>query len=173
MKKIIKKTQQKIYAIWLKAKQHISSFVGGQFKKRQKRNEGDYKHIISKYFNNNIEMFMEEKEQYKTNINRLFELVKSMKERIITYSELNEYKKILLDLSILDEKKFQEIISNYGYNNIDDIYESINKYKNDTNINRTKIDNLIGEFSGTTYQTHIKFVDNFEDFVKDIKKKRK
>lgn len=116
---------------------------------------------------------MEEKEQYKTNINRLFELVKSMKERIITYSELNEYKKILLDLSILDEKKFQEIISNYGYNNIDDIYESINKYKNDTNISRTKIDNLIGEFSGTTYQTHIKFVDNFEDFVKDIKKKRK
>lgn len=173
MKKLINKTQQKICAIWRKAKQHISSFVGGQFNERQKRNEVDYKDIISKYFNNNIEMFMEEKEQYKTNINRLFELVKSMKERIITYSELNEYKKILLDLSILDENKFQEIITNYGYNNIDDIYESINKYKNDTNINRTKIDNLIGEFSGTTYQTHIKFVDNFEDFVKDIKKRKK
>lgn len=33
MKKLIKKTQQKIYAIWKKTKQHISSFVGGQFKK--------------------------------------------------------------------------------------------------------------------------------------------
>lgn len=30
MKKIINKIQQKIYAIWRKAKQHISSFVGGQ-----------------------------------------------------------------------------------------------------------------------------------------------
>jgi len=28
MRKIINKTQQKIYAIWRKAKQHISSFVG-------------------------------------------------------------------------------------------------------------------------------------------------
>lgn len=37
MKKLINKTQKKIYAIWQKAKQHISSFVGGQFKKRQKR----------------------------------------------------------------------------------------------------------------------------------------
>lgn len=35
MKNLINKTQQKIYAIWRKAKQHISSFVGGQFKKRQ------------------------------------------------------------------------------------------------------------------------------------------
>lgn len=35
MKNILIKTQQKIYAIWQKAKQHISSFVGGQFKKRQ------------------------------------------------------------------------------------------------------------------------------------------
>lgn len=35
MKNILRKTQQKIYAIWRKAKQHISSSVGGQFKKRQ------------------------------------------------------------------------------------------------------------------------------------------
>ena len=38
MKKLIYKTQQKIYAIWRKAKQHISSFVCGQFKKRQTSN---------------------------------------------------------------------------------------------------------------------------------------
>jgi hypothetical protein len=39
MKNLINKTQQKICAIWRKTKQHISSFVGGQFKKRKKRNE--------------------------------------------------------------------------------------------------------------------------------------
>ena len=37
MKNLIKKIQQKIYAIWKKTKQHIFSFVGGQFNKRQKR----------------------------------------------------------------------------------------------------------------------------------------
>jgi hypothetical protein len=36
--KLINKIQQKIYEIWQKTKRHISSFVGGQFKKRQ-RNE--------------------------------------------------------------------------------------------------------------------------------------
>ena len=45
MKKIINKTQQKIYAIWRKAKQHISSFVGGQFNKRQA--DVDYLHFLS------------------------------------------------------------------------------------------------------------------------------
>ena len=35
MRELINKTQQKIYAIWRKAKQHISSFVGGQLKKQQ------------------------------------------------------------------------------------------------------------------------------------------
>ena len=38
MKNILRKTQQKICAIWRKTKQHISSFVGGQFKRRQRSN---------------------------------------------------------------------------------------------------------------------------------------
>ena len=42
MKNILRKTQQKIYAIWQKAKQHISSFVGGQFKKRQYSDHRDF-----------------------------------------------------------------------------------------------------------------------------------
>ena len=39
MKNKIKRIQEKIYAIWLKTKQRISSFVGGQFIEIQKRNE--------------------------------------------------------------------------------------------------------------------------------------
>ena len=54
MKNILRKTRQKIYAIWRKAKQHISSFVGGQFKDdRPPINENDWYYNtkwFSKYF---------------------------------------------------------------------------------------------------------------------------
>lgn len=53
MKKLINKTQQKICAIWQKAKQHISSFVGGQFKRRQTLTNKIRKMILR--FVNNIQ----------------------------------------------------------------------------------------------------------------------
>jgi len=61
MKNLIKKIQQKIYAIWKKTKQHIFSFVGGQFNKRQKRNDYEKYRV---YWWGRIKPKIKEKMQY-------------------------------------------------------------------------------------------------------------
>ena len=68
MKNTLRKIQQKIFAIWQKAKLHISSFVGGQFKKREYNDYRDFdwyyqvswfdrkwfKHKLKQYLMNNF-----------------------------------------------------------------------------------------------------------------------
>lgn len=78
MKNILRKTQQKIYAIWRKAKQHISSFVGGQFKKRQYNDHRDidwyyqelwfdrkwFKHKLKRFIMKNVYNFIDNVENF-------------------------------------------------------------------------------------------------------------
>ena len=57
MKNILRKTQQKIYAIWRKAKQHISSFIVCKLKKDTSYVEKDEKNskiVIFRKFKQNI-----------------------------------------------------------------------------------------------------------------------
>jgi hypothetical protein len=128
-----------------------------------------YKDVILLYYNGNVQLFMEEKEKYRLLIDELFSLIKLIKERIINFSQFKRYKKIILELSILTDIEFDELIKEYHYNTIEDLYEAFNTYKNDDNKKRTNLNSLVCVFSVTAYDAHIKYAQNFDEFIKDIK----
>lgn len=105
MKEILRKTQQKIYAIWRKAKQHISSFVGGQFKDdRPLINENDW-YYNTKWFSR----YFCDKLKRKT-MNIIYKL----------YSSIEEYllEKYLVEFhfytGVLDKDKLDEYNKKHG-----------------------------------------------------------
>jgi hypothetical protein len=99
------KIQQKIYAIWRKAKQHISSFVGGQFKDdRPLINENDWYHQhswFSKYFCDKLK---------RKTMNIIYKLYSSIEELLLEKYLVEFY----LYTGVLDKDKLESYNKKHG-----------------------------------------------------------
>jgi hypothetical protein len=105
MKELINKTQQKIYAIWRKAKQHISSFVGGQFKDDKPLiNENDWYYNtkwFSKYFFDKLK---------RKAMNIIYKLYSSIEEYLLEKYLVEFY----FYTGVLDKDKLDEYNKKHG-----------------------------------------------------------
>jgi len=129
----------------------------------------DYREIIDKYYNGDKQKFMDEKTEYRLKINRLKELIKDTKSRIIGYSELKEIEELIIELGGMTQDEYDKLLKKYEYN-FDTLYENIIDERKKSKTNQIKTSEIIGTLSGTTMIIQYKFIKNYKEFLKQVKK---
>lgn len=127
--------------------------------------------IIIKYYNGDKQKFMDEKTEYNKKLDRIRDLVNMTKSRLIGYSEFVELQNLLDELNIINKEKFNEMLSLYKYD-FEKLYENIIDDEDKSKIDKIKTSEIIGNISGSTLQTEYKFINNYSEFLKKVKREK-
>ena len=129
----------------------------------------DYGEIIEKYYNGDKQKFMTEKDEYKKDIENLKQLIKDAKLGVLSYSDFNEIKRLLIKLGEFTNEEYDNFIKNNGFS-FDKLYEYIVDRDNMDKSERIKGSGILGSLSGTTMNVEYKFVKKYDEFIKKVKK---
>jgi hypothetical protein len=96
-------------------------------------------------------------------IMRLSELVQKTSDYIIGYSEFNELKSLLNELTFVTDQELKKMLSEKGYSDADKIFDAIQNFRNLTPSEKGKVSGFIGTISGATILTQIKVLKEFKN----------
>lgn len=126
-------------------------------------------HIIDKYYYGDKTKYMDDKEKYNDKINRLKELINKTKNRSIVYSEFWEIRELLDELGGIKKKDYNTMLKKYNFK-FPTLYDNVVDDSNLSKGEQIRISEIIGTLSGTTMSIERKYVTNYEEFIRKIKK---